>query len=157
MTWTEIGQLWTASYQRLWTFWILKLRKIKKIFSDLLQNFSNFFLKFRGFYEKHSCTKGLECVSTVQFSVQFYKNPSKLSISTKNYRKSSNLRPNSWNPNISKINLNNVRYLIYSKKKTTHMGCSYPSLKISLIRIFSIAFLLTSSESFAGFTSNSVL
>ena len=72
VTWTEIGRLWTASYQRLWTFWILKLGKNKKIFSDLLQNFSNFFLKFRVFCEKHSCTKGLKCVKPVQFSVQFH-------------------------------------------------------------------------------------
>ena len=58
VNWTEIGRLWTASHQRLWTFWILKLIKNKKIFSDLLQNFSNFFLKFRVFCEKRSYTKG---------------------------------------------------------------------------------------------------
>ena len=69
--WTEIGRLWTASYQRLWTFWILKLGKNKKIFSDLLQNFSNFFLKFRVFCEKRSYTKGLEGIKPVQVSVQF--------------------------------------------------------------------------------------
>ena len=65
--WTELdGELdgnWTVAYVVISTFVdILDLKlvkKNKKIFSDLLQNFSNFFLKFKVFYKKPSCTKGL--------------------------------------------------------------------------------------------------
>ena len=111
VTWTEIGRLWTASYQRLWTFWILKLGKNKKIFSDLLQNFSNFFLKFRVFCNKPSRTKGYECVNTVQFPVQFHpilqKHVQIVDFHQK-YRKSLSFCSNLWNPNIRKENPDNV-------------------------------------------------
>ena len=102
VTWTEIGRPWTASYQRLWTFWILKLGKNKKFSLTFFKIFLTFFLKFRVFCDKPSCTKGLECVKlvqfSVQFSVQFYKNTSEL-FSTKNYRKSLSFCPNLENRN----------------------------------------------------------
>ena len=71
VTWTEIGRPWTASYQRLWTFWILKLGKNKKFSLTFFKIFLTFFLKFRVFCEKRSYTKGLEGIKPVQVSVQF--------------------------------------------------------------------------------------
>ena len=76
--WTELdGELdgnWTVMDSVISTFvGILdfKAQKNKKIFSDLLQNFSNFFLKFRVFCKKPSHTKGYTGLKPVQFPVQF--------------------------------------------------------------------------------------
>ena len=77
--WIELdGELdgnWTAMDSAISTFMDIlsfKSRKNKKNLSDLLQNFSNFFLKFRVFCEKPSHTKGYTGLKLVQFSVQFH-------------------------------------------------------------------------------------